>query len=107
MHSAIEELDYAQNQLATTSAKLQVAKQALTATFDHLKHHSDTLQAAGAALQEHMKSNWRNHMPSVFDQVKHSTEWEQLSVEGVISEFFRGSVDTRHSEYLSPHYRAS
>lgn len=60
LRSAIEEGDCIQSEVAMTSAKFQVAKWALTATFYHLKRRSGNVQAVEAAVQERMKPNLRN-----------------------------------------------
>lgn len=74
LSSAIEERDQAQNEVTTTSAKLLVAKNALTATFDHHKRRFSNVHAAEAAVQVRMKFNLRNFMQTVFDHVKQSTK---------------------------------
>lgn len=68
----MKECDRAQKKVATTkSAKLQVAKVAPTALFDHFKWHSSNVPNAEAAVQARM--NLRNFMKTVFEQVKQST----------------------------------
>lgn len=74
MASTIESSDWEQGKLVTTSAKLWFAKGALTATFNHLKSHSNNVLAAEAVVQEHMKPKLQNFIQPVFDQVKPSTK---------------------------------
>lgn len=64
--------------LATTSPKLQIAKGALTATFENSKRHLSILPVAKAAVeaavedvvQERMKSNLWNYIQMVFYQLR-------------------------------------
>lgn len=51
-----------QGELATTTAKLQVSKRALDATFDHLERRCSNEWAAEAAVQELMMSKLRNYI---------------------------------------------
>lgn len=73
-----------QNEARTTFEKLEVAKRAPTATFDHLKHQCSNMQLAEAAGQGCMKSNLCNYTTMVFDQEKQNTEPYQLNFEGYI-----------------------
>lgn len=71
-----------QRELVTTSAKLQVAKGALTAALDHFKRHSSTLCVAEAAVQERIKSNLLNYIWAVLYEIEQTTEECQLNVDG-------------------------
>lgn len=82
---AIEELDGMRREMATLSRRLQAAKDALTATFDHLQRHSSNFWTADAAVGEPMKSNLQNFIQTVLDQFKQSSEAYQLNVDGDIS----------------------
>lgn len=81
--STIEDHDHGQCELATTSAKLKVAKGSLNATFDHFKRLSINVQVAEAAEQERMKSKLRNCIQAVLDQVEESTGPYQLNVKAI------------------------
>lgn len=52
LRRAIEDRDRSLNRLVTTSAKRQISKGVLPATFVHLTLHSSTVWAAEALLRE-------------------------------------------------------
>lgn len=68
VRSAIEGRNCMQGECVTTLVKLQVVKGTLFATFDHVKRHSSNVWAAGDAVPEPLKSNWRIDIQTVFDQ---------------------------------------
>lgn len=84
MRRAIKDRDRMQDELATTSAKTQIAKQVPIATFYHLERHPSNVRAAEAAVQEPLKSNLRNYIKAVFDQVRQSAKAYQLNGDGDI-----------------------
>lgn len=68
MCSPVKGRDREQGERVKTLAKLQVAKVAFTATFDHAKGHSRNVQVAEPLVQVHMKSNFRKYIQTLFDQ---------------------------------------
>lgn len=95
-HCAMEDCNCVLGKVVTFSAKLKVAKRALTLTFDHLIRHCSEVQAAEAVVQESMKSNLRSYVQTNFDQVKHSPWAYHLNVDGDISSLATGlTQDTR------------
>lgn len=51
MLSTFEDRNNVHDEMATTSAKLQIAEELLTAAFDHLKKYSGTGQRAQIAVR--------------------------------------------------------
>lgn len=85
MRSAMEDSDGMQGKLVITSAKLEVARRALSATFGHRKQYTSNMQLLEAAVLKRLKSNFWNYVRKLFDQVKQCTEAYQLNKNGKIS----------------------
>lgn len=63
MRGFIHDRDCGQGELATTLAKLEVAKGALTTTLDNFKRHSSIVQLAETVMQDCMKFTCTVHPP--------------------------------------------
>lgn len=81
MDSSIENRNCVRDDLATASAKLQVAKGAFNDNFDHYNRHCSIVCLAEAPVQERLKSSLWNYIQTIFAQVKQSNEAYQLDVD--------------------------
>lgn len=80
IHSAVEDHNSIQEQLATTSAELQIAEEVLTAGLDQLEQCYNYMQLDEIGLQARTKYNLQNCIQMIFDQVKQSPEVYPLNV---------------------------
>lgn len=65
MHSTAEDCKSMQDQLATTSEKLQIEEKALPAEFDQQKLESSRVQMADVTVQTQLKSNLQNYINTI------------------------------------------